>query len=155
MVVIVGASSGVGRATARAFAERGDRLVLAARSTTTLAEVRAECADVDVLTVPTDVTEPGALEALAGAAIVHFGGVDVWVHAGGGSQWTAGRRARRLGLRSEPGRRGGTRRPSSRPAATRVSDRSVRWVPHCADGSADLFGTVRYCSEASCIDQLA
>ncbi|GGO24106.1 SDR family NAD(P)-dependent oxidoreductase [Micromonospora parathelypteridis] len=80
VVVIVGASSGVGRATARAFAERGDRLVLAARATTTLAEVRAECADADVLTVPTDVTEPGALEALAGAAIDHFGGVDVWVH---------------------------------------------------------------------------
>ncbi|MEU8392791.1 SDR family NAD(P)-dependent oxidoreductase [Micromonospora sp. NPDC048843] len=80
MVVIVGASSGIGRATARAFAERGDRLVLAARATTTLAEVRAECADVDVLTVPTDVTEPGALDALVGAAIDRFGRVDVWVH---------------------------------------------------------------------------
>ncbi|WP_410821280.1 SDR family NAD(P)-dependent oxidoreductase [Micromonospora sp. 050-3] len=80
VVVIVGASSGIGRATARAFAERGDRLVLAARATTTLAEVRAECPDVDVLTVPTDVTEPGALDALAGAAIDRFGRVDVWVH---------------------------------------------------------------------------
>ncbi|MFI6273487.1 SDR family NAD(P)-dependent oxidoreductase [Micromonospora zamorensis] len=80
VVVIVGASSGIGRATAREFAERGDRLVLAARATTTLAEVRAECADVDVLTVPTDVTEPGALDALADAAIDRFGRIDVWVH---------------------------------------------------------------------------
>ncbi|MET8041120.1 SDR family NAD(P)-dependent oxidoreductase [Micromonospora sp. NPDC005215] len=80
VVVVVGASSGIGRATARTFAERGDRLVLAARATTTLAEVRAECADVDVLTVPTDVTEPGALEALADAAIDRFGRIDVWVH---------------------------------------------------------------------------
>ncbi|MET8358442.1 SDR family NAD(P)-dependent oxidoreductase [Micromonospora sp. NPDC005171] len=80
VVVIVGASSGIGRATARAFAERGDRLVLAARATTTLAEVRAECADVDVLTVPTDVTEPDALDALVEAAIDRFGRVDVWVH---------------------------------------------------------------------------
>ncbi|MBQ1017223.1 SDR family NAD(P)-dependent oxidoreductase [Micromonospora sp. D93] len=80
VVVIVGASSGIGRATARAFAERGDRLVLAARATTTLAEVRAECADVDVLTVSTDVTEPDALDALAHAAIDRFGRVDVWVH---------------------------------------------------------------------------
>ncbi|MEU4528841.1 SDR family NAD(P)-dependent oxidoreductase [Micromonospora ureilytica] len=80
VVVIVGASSGIGRATARAFAERGDRLVLAARATTTLAEVRAECADVDVLTVSTDVTEPDALDALAGAAIDRFGRIDVWVH---------------------------------------------------------------------------
>ncbi|WP_285794129.1 SDR family NAD(P)-dependent oxidoreductase [Micromonospora sp. NBRC 107095] len=80
VVVIVGASSGIGRATARAFAERGDRLVLAARATTTLAEVRAECAQVDVLTVPTDVTEPDALDALAGAAVERFGRIDVWVH---------------------------------------------------------------------------
>ncbi|RLP94435.1 SDR family NAD(P)-dependent oxidoreductase [Micromonospora sp. CV4] len=77
VVVIAGATSGIGRATARAFAERGDR---AARATQTLAEVRAECPDVDVLTVPTDVTEPGALEALAGAATHRFGRIDVWVH---------------------------------------------------------------------------
>ncbi|MGC4749786.1 SDR family NAD(P)-dependent oxidoreductase [Micromonospora sp. DT201] len=63
VVVVVGATSGVGRATARAFAERCDRLALAARAPTTLAEVRAECADVDVLTVPTDVTEAGAVMA--------------------------------------------------------------------------------------------
>ncbi|MGW0213415.1 SDR family NAD(P)-dependent oxidoreductase [Micromonospora chokoriensis] len=80
VVVVVGATSGIGRATARAFAERGDRLVLAARATTTLAEVRAECAAVDVLTVPTDVTEPGALDALVDAALERFGRVDVWVH---------------------------------------------------------------------------
>ncbi|PWR10339.1 short-chain dehydrogenase [Micromonospora acroterricola] len=80
VVVVVGASSGIGRATARAFAERGDRLVLAARAAQTLAEVRAECADAEVLTVPTDVTEPGALDALARAATDRFGRVDVWVH---------------------------------------------------------------------------
>ncbi|MGW2621421.1 SDR family NAD(P)-dependent oxidoreductase [Micromonospora taraxaci] len=80
VVVVVGATSGIGRATARAFAERGDRLVLAARAITTLAEVRGECADVDVLTVPTDVTEPGALDALVDAALERFGRVDVWVH---------------------------------------------------------------------------
>lgn len=79
-MVVVGATSGIGRATARAFAERGDRLVLAARATTTLAEVRGECAAADVLTVPTDVTEPGALDALLDAALERFGRVDVWVH---------------------------------------------------------------------------
>ncbi|MBM0277865.1 SDR family NAD(P)-dependent oxidoreductase [Micromonospora tarensis] len=80
VVVVVGATSGIGRATARAFAERGDHLVLAARATDTLTEVRAECADAEVLTVPTDINEPAALEALAGAAVDRFGRVDVWVH---------------------------------------------------------------------------
>ncbi|MFI5927530.1 SDR family NAD(P)-dependent oxidoreductase [Micromonospora sp. NPDC051543] len=80
VVVVAGATSGIGRATARAFAERGDRLVLAARAPQTLAEVREECADVEVLTVATDVTEAGALDALAEAAIERFGRIDVWVH---------------------------------------------------------------------------
>ncbi|BCL16680.1 SDR family NAD(P)-dependent oxidoreductase [Micromonospora sagamiensis] len=44
VVVVTGATSGIGRAAARAFAARGDRLVLAARAPQTLAEVRAECA---------------------------------------------------------------------------------------------------------------
>ncbi|MDG4809034.1 SDR family NAD(P)-dependent oxidoreductase [Micromonospora sp. WMMD1120] len=80
VVVVVGATSGIGRATARAFAARGDRLVLAARATDTLAEVRAECADTEVVTVPTDISEPEALDALAAAAIDSFGRIDVWVH---------------------------------------------------------------------------
>ncbi|MER7891451.1 SDR family NAD(P)-dependent oxidoreductase [Micromonospora sp. NPDC094482] len=82
VVVVVGATSGIGRAAARAFAGRGDRLVLAARAPQTLAEVRTECAAAaEVLTVPTDVTTPGALEALADAAVDRFGRIDVWVHA--------------------------------------------------------------------------
>ncbi|MEV1144041.1 SDR family NAD(P)-dependent oxidoreductase [Micromonospora sp. NPDC049799] len=81
-VVVTGATSGIGRAAAREFAERGDRLVLAARSPDTLADVRAECekAGAEVLDVPTDVTTDGAVAALADAAVERFGGVDVWVH---------------------------------------------------------------------------
>ncbi|MEH0841649.1 SDR family NAD(P)-dependent oxidoreductase [Micromonospora sp. CPCC 205711] len=78
VVVITGATSGIGRAAAREFAGRGDRLVLAARSPTTLAQVRRECAE--AYDVPTDVTEPGALDALAAAAIERYGRIDVWVH---------------------------------------------------------------------------
>ncbi|MEU7617579.1 SDR family NAD(P)-dependent oxidoreductase [Micromonospora rifamycinica] len=69
VVVVTGASSGIGRPAAREFAGRGDRLVLAARSPTSLAEVRREChhAGADqVRTVPTDVTDPAALDALVG-----------------------------------------------------------------------------------------
>ncbi|WP_346535150.1 SDR family NAD(P)-dependent oxidoreductase [Micromonospora sp. DPT] len=82
VVVVTGATSGIGRAAAREFAGRGDRLVLAARSPATLAEVRRECrdADAEVREVPTDVTAPGALDALAEAALREFGRIDVWVH---------------------------------------------------------------------------
>lgn len=81
-VVVTGATSGIGRAAAREFAGRGDRLVLAARSPATLAEVRDECraAGARVLVVPADVTAPGAVAGLAEAAEAEFGGIDVWVH---------------------------------------------------------------------------
>ncbi|MER7442063.1 SDR family NAD(P)-dependent oxidoreductase [Micromonospora avicenniae] len=82
VVVAVGASSGIGRVVAREFARRGDRLVLAARAPQALEEVRAECAaeGAEVLVVPTDITAPGALEALAAAAVDRFGRIDVWAH---------------------------------------------------------------------------
>ncbi|MDZ5447609.1 SDR family NAD(P)-dependent oxidoreductase [Micromonospora sp. 4G57] len=81
-VVITGATSGIGRAAAQAFAGRGDRLVLAARSPATLAEVREECraAGAPVLAEATDVTMPDAVGGLARAALAAFGGIDVWVH---------------------------------------------------------------------------
>lgn len=82
-VVVTGATSGIGRAAAREFAGRGDRLVLAARSPTTLAQVRDECraAGADVLVVPMDLTSPGAVAALADAAEARFGRIDAWVHS--------------------------------------------------------------------------
>ncbi|ATO13935.1 short-chain dehydrogenase [Micromonospora sp. WMMA2032] len=82
-VVVTGATSGIGRAAARELAGRGDRLVLAARSPETLEQVRRECADAgaaDVRIAPTDVTAPGALDALAATAVAEFGRIDVWVH---------------------------------------------------------------------------
>lgn len=81
IVVITGASSGIGRATARLFAESGARLVLAGREAGTLDEVAAECRDRGsmVLTVPTDVASEDQVERLADAAVTHFGGIDVWV----------------------------------------------------------------------------
>ena len=85
-VVITGASSGIGRATARAFADQGARLVLAARRYAVLQEVVAECerAGARALAVPTDVTDAGAVAKLAGIASESSGGrVDVWINNAG------------------------------------------------------------------------
>lgn len=82
VVVITGASSGIGRATALRFAKKGAALVLAARREQALDDVVAECERMGVraLAVPTDVTDPAAVQALADAAVTHFGRIDVWVN---------------------------------------------------------------------------
>jgi len=81
VVVITGASSGIGRETARTFARRRSRLVLASRSRAALETVATECRDLgaQVHVVPTDVAEEGAVRALAAAAVAEFGRIDVWV----------------------------------------------------------------------------
>lgn len=84
-VVITGASSGIGRATALAYANEGAHLVLAARGRAGLDEVAAECEAIGakVLVVPTDVTNTDAVRALAHAAITRFDGIDVWINIAG------------------------------------------------------------------------
>jgi short-subunit dehydrogenase len=84
-VVITGASSGIGRATALAFAKRGASLVLAARRDNVLREVAAECAALGgcALVVPADVTDPEAVTELARRADEAFGGIDVWINNAG------------------------------------------------------------------------
>jgi NAD(P)-dependent dehydrogenase (short-subunit alcohol dehydrogenase family) len=82
VVVITGASSGMGRATALAFAQQRARLVLAARGVEALERVVAQCARMgaQAIAVPTDVTDAKAVRALAGAALRRFGGIDVWIN---------------------------------------------------------------------------
>lgn len=83
VVVVVGASSGIGRAAALRFAERGAILLLAARSEESLDEVAAECRarGGNAIPVPTDVTRPEQFDRLVGEATSRFGGIDVWVAA--------------------------------------------------------------------------
>jgi short-subunit dehydrogenase len=80
-VVITGASSGIGQATAEAFAREGARLVLAARGPEALEQVAARCRELGaaVAAVPTDITDTEAVQALAERAVQFGGGIDVWV----------------------------------------------------------------------------
>lgn len=84
-IVITGASSGAGRATALAFAQHGANLVLAARNEAALEEVAAECREfeIEVLVVPTDTSNSKAMIALANAANDWQGRLDVWVNNAG------------------------------------------------------------------------
>ena len=83
-VVVVGASSGIGRATAHQLASRGDRLVLAARSVEALEEARQECVARgagEVLVVPTDVGDRNQVLSLFDESVARFDRVDAVVHA--------------------------------------------------------------------------
>jgi NAD(P)-dependent dehydrogenase (short-subunit alcohol dehydrogenase family) len=82
VVVLTGASSGIGRAAALSFARCGSRLVLAARSPEPLEAVAAECGN-GALAVVTDVRDEAAVRALAERAVERFGRLDVWVNSAG------------------------------------------------------------------------
>jgi short-subunit dehydrogenase len=79
-VAITGASSGIGQATAEAFARQAKRLVLAARDAEPLEAVAATCRELgsEVLTMTLDVDDAAAVCELAEAAKAFGPGIDLW-----------------------------------------------------------------------------
>ena len=83
-IVITGATSGIGLATAILAAQRGANLVLAARSVDGLDDVAAKLGRSDrVITVQADVGIRADVERIASRAIEAFGGFDTWVNNAG------------------------------------------------------------------------
>ena len=85
VIVITGASSGVGRAMAIELAGHGARLVVAARREEALQEVAEECKSLggDAIAVPTDVRYADTMQELAKAAYRFGGKIDVWINNAG------------------------------------------------------------------------
>ncbi len=84
-VVITGASSGVGKATAEAFAMEGCNLVLAARGKEALDEAANDCRNLGTiaLSIPTDVSDAEQVQNLTNEALKLNGRIDVWVNNAG------------------------------------------------------------------------
>jgi len=82
VVVVTGASSGIGRATALKFAAGGATVALTARRAAALQEVAAECEGfgATVFPVPADITDEKAVREVADRVAERFGRIDVWIN---------------------------------------------------------------------------
>jgi len=83
VVVITGASSGIGRALAEKYAAEGFRLVLAARRIERLLELQKRLSNVEVLPVKTDVSIEEDCKKLIDSAVEKFGRIDILINNAG------------------------------------------------------------------------
>jgi short-subunit dehydrogenase len=85
VVLITGASRGIGKRLADRLAAKGARLALASRSAGELAALAAKLktAGTDVEAFPTDLTDPAGRESLVRGVVGRFGGLDVLVNCAG------------------------------------------------------------------------
>jgi len=89
VVIITGASMGIGRAVALELARKKAKLVLAARSSEKLFQLQIEIDHMgaECMVAPTDVTIPAAIDHLVEGTVTRFGGIDVLVNNAGYGLW--------------------------------------------------------------------
>lgn len=90
VIIVTGASEGIGRALALALAPQEPKLVLAARNVARLEElkVEVEALGASALIVPTDVTDQEACKGLIDTTVAKLGSIDALVNNAGGTMWT-------------------------------------------------------------------
>ncbi len=90
VVVITGASEGIGRALALELAVQRPRLVLAARNAERLESAAEECRALgaEAIAVPTDITQEADCQALVDRAVAAFDWIDAFVCNAGGTMWS-------------------------------------------------------------------
>ncbi len=84
VIVIVGATGGIGSVLGQKLAQSGNKLVLASRNTQRLTELTSQLsATSSVIGIPTDITSPQQVETLIEKTVTQFGKIDVLVNAAG------------------------------------------------------------------------
>ena len=83
VVIVTGASSGIGKETALAFGRAGARVVLVARRAEVLRQIGAENPQLQFLPFPADITQPAAADEIVAATLRAFGRIDILVNNAG------------------------------------------------------------------------
>ena len=83
VVIVTGASSGIGKETALAFGRAGARVVLVARRGEVLREIAAANPQLQLLPLPADITQPTAAAEIVAATLREFGRIDILVNNAG------------------------------------------------------------------------
>lgn len=87
VAIVTGAGRGIGEGIAKVLSGAGAKVICAARRVDEVNRVAAEIREAggEAIAVPTDVTDPQAVESLGQAAIKEWGRLDIWVNNAGGS----------------------------------------------------------------------
>ena len=83
VMVVFGATSGIGRATALEAAARGAKVVAAGRDEVALASLVRDAAPAQVVTAVADAADPAQVQAVADLAVATWGRIDTWAHVAG------------------------------------------------------------------------